>query len=503
MNPPRVLGPDGGEWPLPPPASEKQSLAEWLEANGHLLNTRCGKRGLCRGCRLETPTGEALAACQQSVGAWLGAVLRVPAASIRDATLSGVTAFELDPLAPGSATWPGGPGIALDVGTTTLAAALWTGDPPRCAAIASRANPQIRFGDNVVSRVQFARENPRGLAQLHQCLLKEGVGPLIAELTEKAGLSPDRLTGVTVAGNPVMLHTLANASLDGFAAYPFRPVFLEERRLDGEPMRLACEVRLLPGPGPFVGSDVLGGAVANGFFQGDGVRLLIDFGTNGEILLRDATGRTWCTATAAGPAFEGGRLGCGAVAGPGVIGRLAVDGAGHWALPGDTVPWRGMAGAAYVDFMAIGRRQGWLGPMGRFTPEAETRLRLSDGVSVSEADIAELLQAKAAIQAGWSTLLECAGLTVSDLDQVVVAGGFGYHLTPAHAMGIGLLPPVDPDRIHLAGNASLAGASLALLHPEEGQRWRNHCREMEVVELNRVSGFEDHFIDAMSFDPPS
>jgi uncharacterized 2Fe-2S/4Fe-4S cluster protein (DUF4445 family) len=116
---------------------------------------------------------------------------------------------------------------------------------------------------------------------------------------------------------------------------------------------------------------------------------------------------------------------------------------------------------------------------------------------VTETDLAELLQAKAAIQAGWTTLLECAGLEVTDLSEVVVAGGFGYHLTPAHAVAIGLLPPVAPDRIHLVGNASLGGASAALMAAEGTNTWQTTGRELKVIELNQQASFEDHYIDAM------
>lgn len=500
MSAPRVTGPDGEPWTLPTAPRPGQSVADWLEANGRFLNTRCGKRGFCRGCRIETGSGEEIAACQTEVSFLKGGTFRVPATSLRDATLTGVTAFELDAEGHGPFSLPGGPGLALDIGTTTLAGALWTGNPPRCVALATRPNPQIRFGDNVVSRVQHSLDTPSGIDDLHRGLMDEGLRPLLGDLANAADLPPLDPARVTVAGNPVMLHTFARASLAGFATHPFHPEFLEERILPGSLLGVNCDLTLLPGPSPFVGSDVLGGAIANGFFTRGGARLLIDFGTNGEILLRDRTGRSWCTATAAGPAFEGGRLRCGAPAGPGVVGRLEMDPAGAWKIPAGRVPWRAMAGAAYVDFMAIGRKQGWLGSMGRFTGEGVTRARLTNVVSVSESDLAELLQAKAAIQAGWTTLLECAGLDVRDLDEVVVAGGFGYHLSPGHAVAIGLLPPVEPERVHLVGNASLAGASLALLGSGHLKGWRNHCRDMRVIELNQQACFEDHYINALILD---
>lgn len=491
---PQIRMPDGslrtGDAPEP-----GETLADWLENLGIPLNTRCGKRGLCQGCRVETENGESVAACQVEVDRFAGQILRLLPASLRDATLTGVTAFEIDERVQGPFTLPDGPGLALDIGTTTLAGALWSGDPPRCAALATRANPQIRFGDNVVSRVQYAVDH--NVDDLQTTLCGDGLKPLIHSLLNKAGLSIEDIRTVTVAGNPVMLHTLAGEPLSGFAAYPFRPVFLEERDLSGECLGLRARLRLLPAPGPFVGSDVLGGALASGFFVRDGVRLLIDFGTNGEILLQDRDGRLWGTATAAGPAFEGGRLRCGAPAGPGVIGRLRLSESGAWELPETESPWRALAGAAYVDFMAIGRRQGWLNEMGRFVGAGVKNGGITESVSVSETDLAELVLAKAAIQAGWQTLLECAAVAAADLDAVVITGGFGYHLDPEHARVIGLLPDVEPAGIHLAGNGSLAGASLALLHPEGSRSWPTLCQGIEIVELNQTESFEDHYLDAM------
>ena len=498
MTAPKILDAEGKTLPCHIDPLPSQSVADWLADNGIDLNTRCGKRGICRGCRVETEAGESLAACQCLVSDITDASLRIPASSRRDSSLTGVTAFELDPEIHGPFRLSGGAGLALDIGSTTLAGALWTGNPPRCEALATCANPQIALGDNVVSRIHHAVDHPEGLQALHQRLCLQGLRPLLKTLLAQAGRQAAEIAEVCVAGNPVMLHTLAQASLDGFAGYPFKPIFLDQRKISGEVIGLSTEMTLLPAPGAFVGADVLGGALANGLFKNEGARLLIDFGTNGEMLLSDSSGQSWCTATAAGPAFEGGRLRCGAPAGPGVIGQLETDASGAWKLPASPKSWRGMAGAAYVDFMAIGRKMGWLGAMGRFGEEATTYARITDQVSVSETDIAELLQAKAAIQAGWTTLLECAGLAVDELIEVVVAGGFGYHLTPAHAVAIGLLPPVAPEKIRLVGNASLAGASLALLSPTASATWTARCRKIRVIELNQVESFEDHYIDAMS-----
>jgi uncharacterized 2Fe-2S/4Fe-4S cluster protein (DUF4445 family) len=162
-----------------------------------------------------------------------------------------------------------------------------------------------------------------------------------------------------------------------------------------------------------------------------------------------------------------------------------------------------------VDFIALGRREGWIHSNGRFDPEHpwvqrvrvddrnELRVGLTSNLFVSEIDVAELLQAKAAIAAGVSTLLEMAGLAAGDLDTVFVAGGFGYHLHPGHARSIGLLPGVDLERMDLIGNSSLGGASL-LLHSSYAGMLADFIDRTTVVELNLTACFEDHFTDALS-----
>lgn len=497
--------PTGDVRELPRPNDPGQLLSVWLEKHGIPLNTRCGGRGLCRGCLvvLHTPEGHTeQRACRLPCGDLPAGLTRIqiPANSWRDQSLHGVSVFEIR-LPEGETPVPLRPGIglSLDIGTTTLAGALWDFTTGRCLATASLANGQIRHGDNVLARISFSLEQAGGTAQLQQALVKDTLVPLITTLCRQAGIAPGSITEANAAGNPTMLHTLAGEPLDGLARYPFRPVFLGARRLDPKVvgLPLECPLDLLPG---LITSTV--------------PMLLIDFGTNGEILLQH-NGRCLATATAAGPAFEGGRLGCGAPARPGVISSISHDATGwHWILTGGgDGPPRGISGAAYVDFIAIGRREGILNGFGRFNPghpsvsrvkvDGQTRLRvdLTPEIYVSEIDVAELLQAKAAIAGGVATLLEMAGLTAAELDTVFVAGGFGYHLNPLHARSIGLLPDVDFDRIDLIGNSSLGGASL-LLHPLYAPVLEDFIARTTVVELNQTASFEDHFTDALGIPDP-
>ena len=497
MNFPRVMNEAGRELPCPHPPQPGQRLTTWLASNGHTLNTRCGGRGLCRGCEVRrADDGTVFKACQSPVEE-LDEII-VPTSSLHDRGLTGVTAFDLDPdvLPAGTGITAG---IALDIGTTTLAGALWMGTPARCMAIKTLVNPQIPLGDNVVSRIHTTLENADGADALHRVLVEEGIQPLVHALCSEADIPVDSVENITMTGNPAMLHTVAGESLSGLAAYPFRPVFLEERRCEGALLGLEeCEVRLLGALGPFVGSDVAAGALGCGLLDRPGPELMIDFGTNGEILLKVDDGNYLCTATAAGPAFEGGRLRQGAAAGRGVVSGVKALHAESADLVGDG-PFHGISGAAYVDVLALGVEAGRIGETGRFTKGSE--LSLAPGLSVTEADVAELIQAKAAIQAGTMTLLELAGLEVEDLKRVTIAGGFGYHLHPGHAAAIGLIPPVAADRVFPVGNASLGGASLALLYPDFTGRYQDLMNRCKAIELNQVDTFEDNYIDAMFLQP--
>lgn len=491
MNAPRILDEQGQELPFRFPPQPGQLLSVWLSRNGFALNTRCGGRGLCRGCELKCGE-QPLKACQTRMDSLDAQTLILPRASRHDGSIHGVSAFEI---APGLLTTltplPEARGVALDIGTTTLAASCWNGTPPRCEGTATRANPQRARGDNVVSRIQFSLDHPDGLHLLRRDLLNDGIHPLLADVCD--GEVPDRLF---ITGNPAMLHILAGEALRGLATWPFAPAFLDTRELPPEALGLPPQthVTLLPSPGPFVGSDVLAGALACGCLDAEPPALLIDFGTNGEILLRTADG-LWATATAAGPAFEGGRLQCGAAAGRGVIARFTDSAQLLGPSNSPHAACHAISGAAYVDALALAHQAGWLSDNGRLLQQ--NPLRPAPDVVITEADIAELLQAKAAIQAGWTTLCEEAGIAPASLRHVYIAGGFGYHLTPAHACAIGLLPSVPPDRIHLVGNASLAGATLALLTAGALPRMETLRQTVHLVELNQTDSFEDHYIDSL------
>lgn len=494
-------------------------LSEWLEQRGVLLNTRCAGAGLCRGCRVFLTGGERdrepRRSCKLTVGELAdvatASAIMIPPESIRDGGIHGVSSFEIR-CNDSQHVARNGYGLAVDLGTTTVAAALWDLASGRCISTETQPNGQRSFGDNVVSRIQFGTSSQDAVKRLQNAVVAGTLMPLMDKLCGTAGIQSTDVSEVVVCGNTVMLHTLAGVPLDGLATFPFKPVFLASQAWESRSLGFSkpFTVRSPRCPGPFVGADITAGARACGLFAGQGTALLIDFGTNGELLLKRGE-RFFATATAAGPAFEGGRLNCGATAGPGVISHVKLH-AEHWSWRVDNnseVPPHGLSGSAYVDAIAEALFDGALDANGRLNINhhlveslhldgVESRiLRITPEVFISESDVAEIIQAKAAIIGGVATLLDLAEVSLDSLDAVYIAGGFGFHLDLANAVAIGLLPCIAPARFVVVGNSSLAGASLFLLAADTDDTV-TQAKSIEVIELNACETFEDHYVDAMT-----
>jgi uncharacterized 2Fe-2S/4Fe-4S cluster protein (DUF4445 family) len=511
-------------------------LSAVLGREGYPLNTRCGERGLCGGCEIGLIEGSLrrmadgepvhaggaahVKACQVRLGA--GDVeLAVPVRSLMSHEPSVVAEFRLnipwgcDPLVPGARY-----GAAVDVGTTTIALLLCNLATSAVIGAASAFNAQIRFGEDVLTRIQRCSGDPDALGRLQRAVAAETIAPLLRDACRQSGVAPGEVDAMSVAGNTTMLHLLAGVDPTPMGVHPFRPTFLEHRTLRPRDLGLefggaAARVHLLPGPAAYVGSDLAAGIVATGMLYDDGPVLLIDVGTNGEIIAK-LGGRLVGCATAAGPAFEGAGLTSGTRAVKGAIERVRLRTepfAADLGVIGGADQPVGICGSAYIDFLCEARRKGILQPSGRFdaafcSREADAvradahgrKLMLhargaSGPIWISELDIARLLQAKAAIAAGTSTLLQMLGVAPREVKRLYLAGGFGFYLSLEHAIGSGLFPGFAADQIQVVGNTSLGGAYLALNDRSLLDEMAAACRSMEPIELNLQPGFEDAYID--------
>jgi uncharacterized 2Fe-2S/4Fe-4S cluster protein (DUF4445 family) len=520
-------------------AVRSDSLADILAANGLPLNTRCGQRGLCRGCEVELRAGMArvdektvaapavIKACRAKLEN--AATIFVPARSrIEHKPQVGET-FEIavpyahQPLFPFVAGQRD-TAFAVDIGTTTVVVLLVDLTTGEVLSRAGAFNEQIRFGDNVVTRIEAARK-PGELAAMQSAIVAETIQPLLAKACERAGRSLERIAGGAMAGNTTMLHLLVGEDPTPLGIAPFTPRFIGGKIITVGQIQLALPgvapstpIQLLPGIAAYIGADITAGVYATGMTFDDQPSLLVDIGTNGEIVLQSG-GKLFGCATAAGPAFEGCGLRCGTRARAGAVSDLNLQ-LNPFSIETEVigqVPLAqadGICGSAYVDFLATARLGGLLATNGRFELAAWEKLpepnrfvhdgrrafRLAakngkDDLRISEVDVALLLQAKAAIGAGIEVLLETAGIRAADVGKVYLAGGFGMHLSVPHAIAIGLLPGFRPEQVRVVGNTSLAGALLALVDKTTLEEMENLRAQVEVIELNLTDGFEDRYIE--------
>ncbi len=528
----RELSVDGAEAALP--------LSELLARRGLPLNTRCGGRGLCAGCEIELRAGRLvrtgdgtapergpegiLRACQVRLPAGGEVAIAVPPRSLLRHQPAVVAEFQVripwacDPLEPEARY-----GAAVDVGTTTAALLLVDLADGRVLAEQSAFNAQIAQGEDVLTRIQRCTTDKAAVAQLQRAIAAETLQPLLTAAAAQAGVALAEIGAMVVSGNTTMQHLLAGVDPTPLGTHPFTPVFLEHRRYAPRQLGLAfggtgAAVHLLPGPAAYVGADLAAGLVATGMIYDEGPVLLVDVGTNGEIIAKVGARLVGC-ATAAGPAFEGAGLSCGVRGVTGAIERVRLA-AAPFAVECEVIGGGarpiGLCGSAYVDFLWEGRRTGILGPAGRFTPGLAAqagdalvqrkwgyKLRLhphgaSGPIWISEVDIARLLQAKAAIAAGITTLLGVIGAAPRDVRTVYLAGGFGMHLSIEHALGCGLLPGFAASQICVVGNTSLGGAFLALNDRSLLEEMKTACHRLEALELNLQPGFEDAYIDHLA-----
>ncbi len=418
-------------------------------------------------------------------------------------------------------------GVAVDVGTTTLVAALLDLTSGEELAVASAVNPQIKFGDDVLSRIKHAA-GPGGLAQLRSAVAG-AVDELAGRLCEQASVRRENIYEVAFAGNTTMQHLLCGIDPASLGQMPFsaacgRGLIVPAGEL-GIDIHSRGAAYVFPCIGGFVGGDTVAAVLSSGAAELPGPVLLVDIGTNGEIVLA-CDGRLLAASTAAGPAFEGARISIGMRATAGAIEKVVFDGDVRLSVIGDVAP-AGLCGSGLIDLAAELLAAGIVAPAGRLLPPDElpadvpaalrgrvgqdesgrTRFLLADDrdgaaapLAVTQRDIRELQLAVAAIRAGTAILLRQAGVAGDDLQQVLIAGGFGAFIRRSHAQRIGLLPGhLDHQRMRFIGNASLAGAKWALLSTRlrtEGERLARHA---EHVQLHQDGRFQDEFAEAMIF----
>ncbi len=400
-------------------------------------------------------------------------------------------------------------GCALDIGTSKIAGSLYSLTSGKMISSGGIENPQLRFGEDIMTRLSYAAVGFETRKELQSAVI-EGVNILLNKLVS-SGVSVDQIYEVTVVGNTVMTSLFLGLDTTHLGYGPFVPPFRGPLEVSASQLDLnlppQCVVFILPNIAGYVGADAVADILATGIHEQEEPCLLIDIGTNSEVILgnQDCLIATSC---AAGPAFEGAGIKHGMKAVSGAIERVSFDTISKQfdVTTIDNMEPRGICGSGVVDTIAQLAQAKLLSSKGRFT-EAASPLIINEGntrfitltkgttkkglppITLSEQDISQLLLAKAAIQAGYTLLLKQQNLDAEDLGHVYIAGAFGSYLNPESAQRIGLIPPIPLKDIRFIGNAALVGAQQALLSISERQEAKTLAKFVQFLDLARHPDF--------------
>ncbi len=387
--------------------------------------------------------------------------------------------------------------VAVDLGSTSVVAYLLDGKTGATLAVRSMMNPQRQYGADVVMRASYAMEH--GAEALSSCV-RRLVSEMIRELARECGGSPEDVVRIVMVGNSCMHHLFLEIPVDSLVLAPYEPKVKDAVSCSAQELGILAHPRArlcwLPNIGGFVGADTVGCILVTHMEEREKMTLMIDIGTNGEMVLGNRrTGLTACS-TAAGPAFEGAKISCGMRGSTGAIDHVHLDDEGrpvfHAIGEGEPI---GICGSGLLDAASCLLKCGAVDESGRMKDD----WYFTKNVSLIQQDIRELQLAKAAIAAGIRILCTKKGIEVGDIEEVLLAGAFGNYLDPESACDIGMLPEELRGRVIPVGNAAGEGARIAALNQGEYERSRILAREVEFVELAREADFQDIYVDELEF----
>ena len=403
-------------------------------------------------------------------------------------------------------------GIAVDIGTTTVACYLVDLSSGEIIDTESALNAQHIAGADVIARIGYTLMKAKGSEELAR-VITEQLQDMILELCGRNGIMTGQVTSCAVAGNTTMLHLLLGIDAGSISRVPFNPVFTSSQIIRDLFSELeGCSVYLLPSASGYIGADIVGGGAAVHLDTADECSLFVDIGTNGEIVLKSPAGLFACS-TAAGPAFEGANLSCGSGGVSGAIDSVSYDGEVlRFTTIHDQAP-AAVCGSGVLDVAALLVREGLVDRKGRFargehvlaSRMAEVKGKPAFTISgetvyLSQADIREIQLAKSAIRTGIEALLDEAGITADKVSRLYIAGGFGSRIRISSAAEIGLIPPQLADRVVCVGNTSGRSAVSALLSGEFRDRCETMRNEMRIIDLSGRKGFSRDLAMNMYFE---
>jgi uncharacterized 2Fe-2S/4Fe-4S cluster protein (DUF4445 family) len=518
---------------------------------GIILDTTCGGKGTCKKCLVKLlPQDKGVLACQYRIDSDLEVMVPVTSRFFEQRILAHGTgrAVELSPVISKKfvdnqtivyrdhtpiAFEQGDTtktiyGIAVDIGTTTVVAKLIDLADGRLKATAASGNPQIAYGDDVISRISYG-QTEKGLAELHDVIVY-CINTLIKELCLQSSIAPEHIYELTVAGNTTMNHIFLKLPIKQLGQAPYRAFSIEAYDRTADQMRIkinpAGNIHTIENIAGFVGSDTVAVAVAVAMDESEKMTLVVDIGTNGELIL-GTKDRMYAASCAAGPALEGARISQGSRAIDGAIERVVLNGDDiDLDVIGGKAP-RTICGSGLIDAVALLVELGIVDSSGKVVSPNELGGKLppkvlarvieqangqgafvlahnSDGsehpVILTQKDVRETQLAKAAIRAGIKLLQKKFGIADSDIERILLAGAFGNYIRRKSARQIGLLPNVPLERIHFVGNAASAGAQMVLTSRICRELAGKLARQIEYVEIAHDPAFTVEFAESMLFE---
>ena len=408
--------------------------------------------------------------------------------------------------------------IALDIGTTTIYGQLVDLVTGEAVVQYGEFNGQISYGEDVISRIMYA-EKEGGLERLRMVVV-ETINKVIDKLNKRSHVDPEDISSITIAGNTTMTQLFLGVNPRYIRRAPYVPASTLYPPLNARSLglNLAPHVMALvyPQVSSYVGGDIVAGVMGSGMYRSEKLTLYIDIGTNAEIVIGN---KDWlaCTACSAGPAFEGGGVKLGMRASKGAIEDFSIDPLTYEPMIitiGNVRP-KGICGSGLITMVATMFELGVIDSRGKFNRDLNTpRIRKTDDiweyvvswadetqidrdVVLTEPDIDNLIRAKGAVYSGCQTLLEEVGLTIQDIEHVILAGGFGSYIDLEKSMTIGFLPEIDAEKVTFIGNGSLMGAKMSSLTNRLRRDVGEVTKAMTNFELSETPSYMDHYIAAL------
>jgi uncharacterized 2Fe-2S/4Fe-4S cluster protein (DUF4445 family) len=504
-----------------------QTLLDAAQSAGVGLASVCGGAGTCEECRVRLASGRlspptlveeaVLSKADLSAGIRLACQatplgdikLDIPPESLTAAQRLQLDGEETLLLPRPAVDSQGALGLAVDIGTTKLAAYLVNLGSGNTLARAGAMNPQIAFGEDVISRIAYAGREPGGAKKL-QSILVETLNTLLAGMCAEAHVSPASVLDAVLVGNTVMHHLFAGLPVEQLGHAPFLPATTQPLTIPASQLGLnlgpGANVYLPPVVAGYVGADHISMLLATQAWKTTGNLIALDIGTNTEISLV-ADGIVMCCSCASGPAFEGAHIHEGMRAAPGAIERARWSGGEILWQTIEHRPPVGICGSGILDVVASLLDGGLVKPTGalktatgngyELVPAEQTGL--GRALMVVRKDINEIQLAKSAIRAAVEILLQEAKLRSSDLDSFVIAGAFGTYLDLRSAIRTGMFPDLPVEKFHQVGNAAGVGAKQMLISLDKRQEAENLARQIGYVELTTRPAFTSLFMEHLSF----